>query len=256
MILMKSKTVKTDIIIPCYRQEATLPEALASVLTLPEVSACVRRVLILDDGSPGGKSIPVIVERAWREAGASIPYSVLHQRNKGLAATRNRLMEASETDWALPLDADDKLEPGGPAALCAAAETAGDKVGFIYGNYRGFAHKDGERYQVTQLAPVSFDAVIWSNQIPYCGLIRRSAWQQVKYDEEISRLGGFEDWLFLLELLAAGWEAQHVHVTVWNYRQYPGGSMQASALKRKDRLIRYMAQKLRFRWGAYMPVPC
>ena len=93
---------RISLIIPCYRDAATIDRALESVYrqTRP-----VEEVIVVIDCSPETEAI----ERVLR----AFPQVVLvkHAVNLGLAATRNTGVEAATGDIVTFLDADDELHP-------------------------------------------------------------------------------------------------------------------------------------------------
>lgn len=93
---------RVSLIIPCYRDAATIARALESVYrqTRP-----VEEVIVVIDCSPETEAI----ERVLR----AFPHVVLvkHAVNLGLAATRNTGVEAATGDIVTFLDADDELHP-------------------------------------------------------------------------------------------------------------------------------------------------
>ena len=100
------------VVIPFYEDQATLGEALASAAA-QDVPA---EVVVVDDGSADPAAL-VALERA-REDGVT----VLHQDNQGPAPARMAGVRATEADYVLPLDADDRLLPGA-LARCARCST-------------------------------------------------------------------------------------------------------------------------------------
>jgi glycosyltransferase involved in cell wall biosynthesis len=95
-----------SVVIPCYNQARFLPEAIDSVLrqTYPDVD-----VIVVDDGSTDETS-NVVARYQGIEA--------IRQENRGLAAARNRGLEASRGAYVLFLDADDRLRPDAAGLLC------------------------------------------------------------------------------------------------------------------------------------------
>lgn len=93
---------RVSIIIPCYRDAATIARALDSVYRQTHP---IKEVIVVVDCSPETEEI----ERVLR----AFPHVVLvkHAVNLGLAATRNTGVEAATGDIVTFLDADDELHP-------------------------------------------------------------------------------------------------------------------------------------------------
>lgn len=87
-----------SVVIPCFRAESTLREAV-----LPACAA--YEVIVVDDASPGGCRDLVA---SW---GLSNVRVVAHETNLGLGAARNTGIQAAKGDWVAFLDADDAFEP-------------------------------------------------------------------------------------------------------------------------------------------------
>ncbi len=94
--------MRVSVIIPCYKDAATLGEALTSVFAqtrLPD------EVILVNDASPETKQIVAVLADF-----PSVRY-VVNKTNLGLAATRNAGVEAASGDVVSFLDADDELHP-------------------------------------------------------------------------------------------------------------------------------------------------
>jgi len=89
--------VKISVVIPCFRSEATLREAVVSASEAHEV-------LVVDDASPGGCA-DLVASWNWPNVRA-----IRHAENLGLGAARNTGVAAATGDWIAFLDADDSFE--------------------------------------------------------------------------------------------------------------------------------------------------
>ncbi len=94
------KTV--SVIIPCYKDAATLARALDSVYAQTHM---VDEVIVVNDDSPQTSAIESVLNEFPR-----VKYLV-NTRNMGLAATRNIGVQAANGDVVCFLDADDELHP-------------------------------------------------------------------------------------------------------------------------------------------------
>ena len=121
--------MKVAVLIPVYNAERYLRECLDSVLAagaeLARSGSHVLEVFCLDDGSSDAS--PAILGEY------SIRFSNVHfetQSNAGVAATRNRMMDALPADVAAFafLDSDDSVLPGMYATLAEALERTGADV--------------------------------------------------------------------------------------------------------------------------------
>jgi len=99
-------SASVTIVIPCFNQGRFLRDAIDSART----SRIRPEIIVVDDGSTDDT-------RAVADAAGAVRIS---QQNAGLAAARNRGLEAAGGDLIVFLDADDTLLPGGLDAGAAA----------------------------------------------------------------------------------------------------------------------------------------
>jgi len=101
-----------SILIPVYNVAPYLRECLDSVLSqaAPDVE-----ILLVDDGSTDG-SARICAEIRERHAGVRL---LCHERNRGLSAARNTLLEAAAGRYVWFVDSDDRMLPGALATLRA-----------------------------------------------------------------------------------------------------------------------------------------
>ena len=93
-----------SLVIPVYKVERFLPDALASVR---EQTFTDYEVFCVDDGSPDGSG--ALLDEAARGDGR---LRVIHQRNAGVSAARNRALDRVRGSYVLFLDPDDAICPG------------------------------------------------------------------------------------------------------------------------------------------------
>src|SRR5947207_8867439 len=110
-----------SVIIPCYKQADFLPGALESALAQTH---CETEIIVVDDGSPD--NVSEVVARYPR-------VKCVHQQNQGLANARNAGFRASKGEYAVFLDADDRLMRNAVEShlACFAAHP---EAGFVVGD--------------------------------------------------------------------------------------------------------------------------
>lgn len=207
------------VIIPCYNHGRYLPEAVESIVaqTYPR-----WEIVIVDDGSRDD-SAEVAEALAARYPERAI--RLIRQTNRGLSASRNAGLAAARGAYILPLDADDRIEPGMLAA-CAAVLDSRPEVGFVYTDALLFGDEQtrwsGGPYSLTKLR---FDCPML-----VMTLFRAGAGRAVGgFREEMRQ--GYEDWDFWLRLAGAGWRGHHLPYPLICYRR-SGGSMLAGSRRR------------------------
>jgi hypothetical protein len=103
-----------SVIIPCWNAEATIARALDSVLSEQGVDVeCV----VVDDGSED-RTADVVASIAGRDSRVVL---LRAPTNGGASSARNRGLDAARGSWLTFLDADDRLLPGGLAAMAEPA---------------------------------------------------------------------------------------------------------------------------------------
>ena len=101
---------RLTILIPSWNAATSIERAVESVLEDPAIPL---ECIVIDDGSTDGTQglVAAIAARDPRVILISIP------ENGGVSAARNRGLETARGEWLAFLDADDRLLPGGVAAL-------------------------------------------------------------------------------------------------------------------------------------------
>ena len=93
------RSARASVVIPCYNLGRFLPDAIESVLaqTVP-----VRQVIVVDDGS---------VDSTGEVAAAYSLVRYVRQHTQGVSAARNTGLRATDAEYVVFLDADDRLLP-------------------------------------------------------------------------------------------------------------------------------------------------
>lgn len=108
-----------SVLIPVYNVEAYLGECLASVLAEADEGV---EVLLLEDCSTDGSA--VLAQQLADRHGPQVRL-LHHERNGGLSAARNSLIDAARGDYLWFLDSDDVLMPGAVPSLRACVAQHG-----------------------------------------------------------------------------------------------------------------------------------
>lgn len=188
-------TALVSVIMPVFRAEAYLPQAIDSVLAQTYFN---WELLILDDQSPDG-AWEIAQRYARKDARIRC---IQNEHNLGVAQTRNRGIDLSRGEWIAFLDSDDvwhadKLE----RQLAAAARTDAD---LIYSAYAMFHDHDRRRAEYLVPAKTSYKDMLRENVIG-CStvLMRRSALGEHRFRSDFYH----EDYSLWLELLRSGLSA-------------------------------------------------
>jgi hypothetical protein len=203
-----NRLVDLSIVIPCHDDGEFLLEAVASA----ERSAPERaELLIVNDGSTAARTLEVL--DVLRRAG----YSVIDQENAGLAAARNRGIREARGRYVLPLDADNRLRPGFPAAAVAVLD-AEPEVGVVYGDRQEF----GCRSRRVEVPELDLDGLLRANFIDACSVLRREVWEQCGGYDGTMPSQGWEDWDLWIGAAERGWRFHRLPGVTFDYRVRPG----------------------------------
>ena len=93
---------KFSIVVPVYKVEAYLERCLGSLIsqTLTDIE-----IILVDDGSPD--NCPRICDQYAKKDSR---IKVIHQKNAGVSAARNKGLEYATGEWILFCDSDDWME--------------------------------------------------------------------------------------------------------------------------------------------------
>jgi glycosyltransferase involved in cell wall biosynthesis len=191
--------VKVSIIIPLYNQAEYVRKAIDSALAQQWDNF---EVIVVNDGSTDN----------WMGVAQVYHDRVvwINQTNRGLATARNAGIRASTGKFILPLDADDWIDP---TFLAKTVPLMTDqKIGIVATGMQ----RHGELNDYVTPRGLTLALELRGNELPYCSLIRRSAYNQVQggYD---SRLWSWEDWSLWISLLKLNWRVGVVDEPLFHY---------------------------------------
>lgn len=195
---------KVSVIIPCYNHGQFIEEAINSVVNQTYENI---EIICIDDGS-SDNSIEII-----QNILKSTPnIKLIKQENQGVVKARNTAISASNGDYILPLDADDKIAP----TYIEKAVDILDKfpeIGIVYCNAEYFGNKKGK----WKLPEFDKNEIIFANQIFSCALFRKLDFDNAgKYKEYMNK--GLEDWDLWLSFIENGLKVYKIDETLFFYR--------------------------------------
>ena len=199
----------TTVIMPAFRSERTIREAVDSVLAQTEPRL---ELVIVDDASP----VPV------RETLADVDDPrvriVRHRRNRGGQAGRDTALELARTPLISQLDPDDAWEPGYLAAILPCFDDPA--IGLAYCNATIVGHPEGHDDYIgdPSVHPMdTFPKFAEQNPVPALTATMRT--------DAVRRVGGYAHWAWAAgdyylyaRLIAAGWRFAYVHRRLARYR--------------------------------------
>ena len=196
------------VVVPCYRHGIFLDECIASIKaqTLP-----AAQIVVVDDGSDDPETV-----EALRRLDDDPEVEVLRQgENRGPSAARNRGLSRLQTNYYLPIDADDMLLPEALVHLVSRLEVAPEDVGFVYPDLQHI----GNQSDFMRCPAFNLWLLMQQNYCPAPALFDRRlfAGMGVCYPEEI--VVGHEDWDLVLELAERGVRGIHADGPTFLYRK-------------------------------------
>lgn len=236
-----------SVVVPAYNALPHIEGALAS--------ACAQtydhlEIVVVDDGSTDATADAVRTAAAH-----DARIRLLRQANAGVAAARNRAIEASHGAYLAPLDADDIWYPQKIERQVQAMLTEAERVGLVYAGW-DLISEAGEKLGGSRAGTLARGDVsgilVYRNLIPCASapLIRRECLDRVGlYDATLQDEGGqgCEDWDLYLRI-AEHYEFAVVPDRLLAYRRVPRSmsrsskGMEASYEAMLDRLRRRRPQ--------------
>lgn len=171
-----------SVIVPAYNASATLEKTLLSILSQTHEDI---EVIVVDDGSTD--STPDLVRQFAQNDGR---LTLFQQRNAGVAAARNRGIEAASGTWVAPVDADDLWHPSKIELQVRAAERQGRDAVMAYSWSRRI--DDQDRVMSDMGMPRNSGAVY--NQLVASNFMRNASSAMFRRDAAI-KVGGFDSGL-------------------------------------------------------------
>jgi len=197
-----------SIVIPCYNAGEFLPDAIESIYS--QTFTGKYNIVIVDDGSTDGTTHAFLKELEQQDR----KIKVIYQENKGPAAARNTGVKATDTDYLLFLDSDNKLRPDYIAKALQVLEN--DKeVGIAYGAPSFFGDSTEARFVPREFNIFTF---LKGNSIDMCAVVRRAVWDSVGGFDEERLLVGHEDWDFWIMAGSKGWKFHFINEVLYDYR--------------------------------------
>jgi glycosyltransferase involved in cell wall biosynthesis/GT2 family glycosyltransferase len=208
-LLLRDRRGQADVtvIIPTYNYADFVVETLESVAhqTLQPLD-----LIVIDDASTDD-SAQMVLNWAGAHEGRFNRIAVLrHRANAGLGFTRNSGFAAAETDYVLPVDADNRLRPGACETLLAHMMKT--EAAFVYPDIQQF----GTRHDIFSSDPYSVLRMQPGNYIDAMALIRKASWAAVGGYDHIPL--GWEDFDFWCRLAERGHFGLSVPEVLADYR--------------------------------------
>jgi glycosyltransferase involved in cell wall biosynthesis len=226
---------EVTVVVPLHNYQQYVVEALDSVAaqTLKDID-----IVVVDDAS--ADSSLAVAEHWMRGNAERFNRAVLLQNaaNAGLGPTRNAAIDAAETVFILPLDADNRLLPNACEALLSAIRD--DQAAFVYPLIRKFGGADA----IIGKEPYSAQLLVGGNTIDAMAIIRKDCWAAVNGYARLEPQG-WEDYDFWCCIAEKGMWGRQLPEILAEYRVH-GASMQTictDAVDNKKELLALMKKR-------------
>jgi hypothetical protein len=198
-----------SVLIPFYNNQSTIQQTLGSVVAQ---TVLPREIVLLDDGSEAGAT------QDFSVSSSVVPCRILRSPvNEGLCATRNKLINASETHLSIFLDADDLFEPTFVERTLKAYNSSPEQPSAVFALKRNFGvSEDPELFFGLDDHSFFFD-----NNLRMTALIETAVLSELRFDPSM-RNGEADDWDFWLRYQNRGYRATCVPEHLFLYRHHEG----------------------------------
>lgn len=224
MILGDSGSIKISVLVPVYNVEKYVARCLSSILNQTMQKGV--EVIIVNDCTPD-HSMEIIHEllRTRFKDSEMMVRIIEHEKNRGIAAVRNTMMNCATGDYIIYIDSDDYVESNMLEKMYAKAlETNADIVVSDY--YKTYLDKEVYMNQtlyekqednINSIFKCNLAAVLWNK------LIRRNLYvcHDIKCDESFDNR---EDMAITIALFVYASKVVHVSEAYQHYVQYNSNS--------------------------------
>lgn len=203
------ETDTLSVVVTCYEMGIMVRQAVESIwqsMRIPD------EVILVDDGSDGRETMENLAMLEEKAARDNLPLTVIRQRNRGLAAARNRGLEQASGTFISFLDGDDMIEPSFySTALCLIRQYP--RLGGVAAWASIFGAYDGLWYAPqTELPLLLVENTVIIPLLTYTALIRELG----GYD--IRQRYNYEDWELAVRILGAGRPIVTIPAPLMRYR--------------------------------------
>jgi glycosyltransferase involved in cell wall biosynthesis len=198
---------KVCIVVPCFNQGLWVKDTIDSALaqTFEDFE-----IILVNDGSTDP-----VTNRICKELSHS-KLRLIETENQGLAEARNTAIRATEAQYILPLDSDDRILPNYLEQTVRVLDER-PEVGIVYTDVELF----GEEQGIWNVEPYSFPEILTSPQIVASSLFRKKHWESAGgYQKDM--IYGWEDYDFWLSVIKLGAEVHKIPEPLFHYRRTAG----------------------------------
>lgn len=203
---------RVTVVIPCFQQAQYLSDAIASLVAQDYDD---WQATIVNDGSTDDT---VSVAQALIAAHPDRRITLINQANSGPSAARNAAISVTQSEFILPLDADDKIAPSMIGKCVRLLESRPD-LAIAYCDWQYF----GAQSHVRHAPEYDVQTLCHRENLFTCtSLFRRCAWEAVGGFNLNMRMG-LEDWDFWVACAEGGYVGKRIPEVLFYYRAKEAG---------------------------------
>lgn len=170
--------------------------------------------IIVDDGSTKKEDLETLEKFASMDG----RIKVIHQKNAGPSSARNAGIKASQTDFFVPLDADDLITASFLECLYWTLQQHSD-ADWAYTDSCGFQDQEYEWKPAWNTEKMKTD-----NFLTVTAMIRKQVAEEIGF-YKVEQEPYHEDWRFWLDMLAKGKKPIHIGEVMFWYRRANDGRL-------------------------------
>lgn len=194
-----------SVIIPCFNHGEYIEEAIDSAIKQTYQNF---EIIVVDDGSTDTDTLQILKNINKPKT------KIIFSNNQGVSAARNKAIEASNGQYILPLDADDKIHPTYLEKGVSILQNT--THGIVYCKGKLFGAETGS----WNLPPFSHKLMVKGNTIFCSAFYSKQNWEKAGgYDEAMRK--GWEDYEFWIGLLELNLTVYQIPEELFFYRIKP-----------------------------------
>ena len=206
--------VACSVVVPVYNVEAYISETIESIIT----QSCQNiEIILINDGSTDNSGI---ICESYAKIDSRI--IVIHQRNAGVSAARNRGIDLAKGEYICFVDGDDTIDSDMIELLYTFGYNHDIDLILPIGNkYTQKIERNENSFRILEANQVLSDYLQFKNLLDSHGLLKTEIVKKIKYSDSIFF---WEDYAFMVELISRCNSIAKTTNIFYYYRQREGSA--------------------------------
>ena len=206
--------VACSVVVPVYNVEAYISETIESIIT----QSCQNiEIILINDGSTDNSGI---ICESYAKIDSRI--IVIHQRNSGVSAARNRGIDLAKGEYICFVDGDDTIDSDMIELLYTFGYNHDIDLILPIGNkYTQKIERNENSFRILEANQVLSDYLQFKNLLDSHGLLKTEIVKKIKYSDSIFF---WEDYAFMVELISRCNSIAKTTNIFYYYRQREGSA--------------------------------